>query len=111
MFDWREQEGTHESIFREMNEWTEEANDASLGVDRPADVYLCECSDPRCTEPIRLSRREYEAVRAVCIRFAIAVNHENPESDRLLFENERYATVDKSYGAGANVARATNPRR
>ena len=109
--DWREQEAKNETIFREMNEWTEEANDARLGRDRPADVYLCECSDRRCSDPITLTRREYEAVRAVPIRFAIVVNHENPEIDRVLLENERFATIEKFYGAGARIARATNPRR
>jgi hypothetical protein len=111
MSDWREQEATNETIFREMNEWTEEANDARLGVDRSIDVYLCECSDRRCSDPISLTRREYEAVRAVPVRFAIALNHENPEIDRVLFENERFATVEKFYGAAAMIARDTNPRR
>ena len=111
MTDWREQEAKNETVFREMNEWTEEANDARLGTDRPMDVYLCECSDRRCTDPITLSRREYEAVRAVPVRFAIVVNHENPEIDRVLSENRRFATVEKFYGAGAKIAWATNPRR
>jgi hypothetical protein len=75
------------------------------------DVYLCECSDRLCTEPISLTRAEYEAIRAVAVRFAIALNHENPEIDKLLFENERFATVEKFYGVGAQIARATDPRR
>lgn len=73
------------------------------------DVYLCECSDRRCSDPITLTRREYEAARALPIRFAIVVNHENPEIDRVLVENERFATIEKFYGAGARIARATNP--
>jgi hypothetical protein len=111
MPDWRDQEARNETVFREMNEWTEEANDARLGLDRATDAYLCECSDRRCTEPINLTRREYEAVRAVPVRFAIALNHENPEIDRVLFENPRFATVEKFHGAGAKIARATDPRR
>jgi hypothetical protein len=77
----------------------------------PLDVYVCECSDRRCTDPIILSRGEYEAVRAVPVRFAIVVNHENPEIDRVLSENHRFATVEKFYGPGASLAWATNPRR
>ena len=111
MSDWREQEATNETIFREMNEWSEEGSDERLGTDRPMDVYLCECSDSRCTDPIGLTRPEYEAVRAVPVRFAIALHHENPEIDRVLFENQRFATVEKFYGAGARIARATDPRR
>lgn len=109
--DWREQEATNETVFRAMNEWSEDANDASPGIDHRINTYLCECSDRRCTEPISLTRQEYEAVRAVPVRFAIALNHENPEIDRVLFENQRFATVEKFYGAGARIARGTDPRR
>jgi hypothetical protein len=111
MSDWREQEATNETIFREMNEWTEDEDDARHGIDRPIDHYLCECSDRRCTQRISLTRMEYEAIRAIPVRFAIALNHENPEIDRVLRENERFATIEKFYGAAAKIARATNPRR
>src|SRR4026209_1342018 len=110
MLDWREQEATNETIFREMNEWSLDANDPYLGTDDRIDTYLCECSDRRCTEPLGLTRPEYEAVRAVPVRFAIALNHENPEIDRVLFETQRFATVEKFYGAGAKIARSTDPR-
>jgi hypothetical protein len=110
MLDWREQEATNETIFRALNEWSRDANDASPS-DLRIDTYLCECSDRRCTEPIGLTVPEYEAVRAVPVRFAIALNHENPEIDRVLFENQRFATVEKFYGAGAKIARSTDPRR
>jgi hypothetical protein len=109
--DWREQEATNETVFRAMNEWTEESNDAQPNIDHRIGFYLCECSDRRCTEPISLTRPEYEAVRSVPVRFAIALNHENPEIDRVLFENPRFATVEKFYGAGAKIARSTDPRR
>ena len=108
MLEWREQEATNETIFREMNEWTEFADN---GPDEGIDVYLCECSDRRCSDPIGMSRTEYEAVRAVPVRFAIALDHENPEIDRVLTENLRFATVEKFYGAAARIARASDPRR
>ncbi len=111
MLDWREQEATNETIFRAMNEWSEDANDSDPDMDHRINTYLCECSDSRCTEPIGLTRPEYEAVRAVPVRFAIALHHENPEIDRVLFENPRFATVEKFYGAGAKIARSTDPRR
>jgi hypothetical protein len=109
--DWRVQEARNETVFREMNEWTEEADDARLGLQRPMDAYLCECSDRRCAAAIRVTRREYEAVRASAVRFVIALNHENPEIDRVVAENERFATVEKFYGVAARVAIAANPRR
>jgi hypothetical protein len=110
MSDWRDQEATNQTIFREMNEWTEEREDARRGLGRRIDAYLCECSDSRCTEPIQLTRLEYEAVRAEAARFAIALNHENPEIDRVVEENERFATVD-TFCSAARIARATYPRR
>jgi hypothetical protein len=94
-----------------MNEWTKEWNDARAGNDRAMEFYLCECLDRRCTQPISLSRPEYKAIRVFPARFAIALNHENPEIDRLLSENERFATVEKFYGVPAKIARATDPRR
>jgi hypothetical protein len=109
--DYREQEARNETVFREMNEWTEEGNDAHSGPHRTVDVYVCECSDRQCTDPISLTRAEYEAIRAEPVRFAIALNHENPEIDAVLFENDRFATVEKLSGAPAQVARATDPRR
>lgn len=111
MSEYLEQEAENETTFRDMNEWTQEANDARDRVSRPMEIYLCECSDRRCTEPISLTRAEYEAVRAFPVRFAIALNHENPEIDRVLVENDRFAIVEKFYGVGARIARATDPRR
>ena len=111
MAAWREQESRNETVFREMNEWTEEASDDREGLVRPMDSYLCECSDRRCTDPIRLTRAEYESVRAVPINFAIALNHENPELDLVIIEYERYAVVEKILGVGAAIARETDPRR
>lgn len=72
--DWRDQEAANETIFREMNEWTEEVADARrLGTGgHPMETYLCECSDRTCAEPISLNRREYESVRSVSVRSAIA---------------------------------------
>jgi hypothetical protein len=111
VIDWREQEARNETIFREMNEWTLEENDARLGLDEALDAYLCECSDRRCSEPIQLTRAEYEDVRAVGIRFALALDHENPEIDRLLSENDRFAVVEKVLGAPARIASESDPRR
>ena len=110
MRDWREQEVVNETVFREMNEWPREENgpDGGLGA---LEHSLCECSDRRCTDVIVLSRPEYESVRSVSIRFALAVNHENPEIDHVVRENARFATVEKFYGTGTRIARQTDPRR
>jgi hypothetical protein len=110
MPDWRAQEAENQTVFREMNEWTKEASDARDGLDRPMDTYLCECGDTRCSTPIFLTRAEYERIREEGTRFALALNHENPEIDSLVAENDRFATIEKSFGEAAKIARATNPR-
>jgi len=110
VLDYRDRQATNQTVFREMNEWTLTASEIAVGGDRQQ-AFLCECSDPKCTHPIRRTLAEYEAVRAVATRFAIALNHENPEIGTLLTENPRYATVEKMKGRGADIARATDPRR
>ncbi|HEY7282668.1 MAG TPA: hypothetical protein VID47_13860 [Actinomycetota bacterium] len=111
VLDWRIQEATNQTIFREMNEWTSEDDDGPEADAHGWDVYLCECGDGTCTDPIMLTRIEYEAVRSEPTRFAIALNHENPELDSVLVEFERYTVVDKSFGLAARLARASDPRR
>lgn len=96
---------------RQINEWEEQGRDRELGQDRPMDCYSCECGDPACKAQIHLSRAEYEDVRASARLFAIAVNHENPEADRVVSENNRFAVVDRPFGPHYRIARATDPRR
>jgi hypothetical protein len=110
MRDWREQEAINETVFREMNEWTNEAIEDD-SIDRPINTYVCECSDHGCTDPVQLTSAEYEAVRAVPVNFAIALNHENPELDAVLAEYPRYAVVEKLPAFAARIARDSDPRR
>jgi hypothetical protein len=71
--DWRDQEAANETIFLEMNEWTEEVADARrLGTGgHPIETYLCQCSDHTCAERISLTRPECESIRSVSVRSAI----------------------------------------
>jgi hypothetical protein len=111
MADWRAQEAINQTIFREMNEWTEDDTDAREGHERTMDTYLCECGDAGCSAPISLTRSEYEGIRSVPTRFALALNHENPEIDSVIAENDRFATIEKSFGRASRIARASDPRR
>src|SRR5215470_17689702 len=105
MADWRAQEAINETIFREMNEWTEDDTDGRDGLERPMDTFLCECGDAGCSAPIRLTRSEYEGIRSESTRFALAPNHENPEIDTVIAENERFTTIEKSFGVPSRIAR------
>jgi hypothetical protein len=50
-------------------------------------------------------------VRAYATRSAIARNHENPESEQLIEEHERFAVVEAVSGSAAKLARRSYPRQ
>jgi hypothetical protein len=110
MSDYRREEAISETRSRQTNEWIQEAND-QFGAEHPMDEYQCECSDRQCVDVVSLTRQEYEAVRADGLRFFIAVDHENPELDRLVAAHERYSIVAKLPGEPARIALDSDPRR
>jgi hypothetical protein len=108
--DWREEQVRNEVRSRDRNEWIESA---TMDVEGPRVIeeYVCECSDATCATVLALTRAEYEDVRAVGTHFAIALDHENPEVDRVVSENERFAVVEKFLRMARRVAMQTDPRR
>ena len=50
-------------------------------------------------------------MRAYPTHFAIARNHENPESEQLIEEHERFAVVETVSGDAAKLARRSDPRQ
>ena len=106
---WQRVEVENEAHFREFNERTRAAHEP--GIDHVREVYLCECGDASCSDPMTLTRAEYELVRAEATHFVLAANHENPELDLFLAERERYTVVQKRFGEAARIAYATDPRR
>jgi hypothetical protein len=108
--EWLMEEATNQTVFREMNEWTRDDADRHED-DQGKNIFLCECGDGTCTAPIRLTAGEYEAVRSEPTRFALAVDHENPELDSVFAEYAEFTVIDKTFGPAARLARASNPRR
>jgi hypothetical protein len=110
MASWRERESETQARSREANEAT-----ARAGVSAPTDgvmgSFRCECGDEDCTCAIRLTATEYESVRAYATHFAIAPDHENPESEQLVEEHERFAVVETVSGDAAMLARRSDPRQ
>jgi hypothetical protein len=109
MKNWRILEVQNEIFRRRRNEWIEQASD-SYDAGHIDDIFVCECGDSDCSEKVSLTRVEYEAVRSQGSRFVIAINHENPEIERVTFENGRFAIVQKMMAAG-RMSQETNPRR
>jgi hypothetical protein len=73
--------------------------------------FRCECGDEDCLCAIWLTATEYESVRAYATHFAIARDHENPESEQLVEEHQRFAVVEMVSRDAAKLARKSNPRQ
>ena len=109
-YGWHDKEARSQAAFREVNERIEEVADG-FGFD--ADVcewLICECGNPGCVRPIALTRAEYERIRRHASRFVVALNHENPETESIVEENERFVVVETYAGESSRIARETDPR-
>ena len=109
MASWRKQEATRQAQRRDVNETTEHAG-GGMAFDRRLNDFVCECGDPDCATKICLSPAEYESVRAHANHFAIATNHENPDTESLVTENRRFTVVATLVGEASKVALRTDPR-
>ena len=97
MPSWRRSEATRQAHRRFTNE-------------RRVDTFVCECGDPRCFGRLDLSRAEYETVRAYPNHFVIVANHENPDAESVVTENNRFAVVETLVGEASKIALRTDPR-
>jgi hypothetical protein len=98
----------NETLFREVNERIKVVNEASA-PEEPSD-YLCECGSQDCTEPVALTRAEYEKLRSEPTHFAVVSGHVVLDVEKLVAETDRYATVEKSTPAAARIAIEHDPR-
>ena len=96
----------NEATFRKVNEGMKDGQDTAGAMS-----FVCECGRLRCTQIIRLTRAEYEAVRADSRRFAIVEGHEIPEAEEIVERHERYLVVEKSGDPVAEIVEHTDPRR
>jgi len=98
----------NESFFRELNE---RINDAavSFGADDHRYEFVCECSDPHCTERLTLSRVEYDHVRGDGKRFVLAHGHVTDEIEYVVEHADDHLVIEK-LGAAAEVATRLDPR-
>jgi hypothetical protein len=101
-----ERAARNEALFRDVNERVAEAAE---GFHLELFDALCECHDPACMTPIRITVPEYEALRAHPARFALVDGHEEPGLEEVVERNERFVVVAK-LGGGADLARELDPR-
>jgi hypothetical protein len=102
-----EERAANEATFREANE---RIRQAERELDPPLErvPYLCECEEPSCHEPIRLSAPEYELVRDHPTYFVIVSGHST--DGEVVAERDGYVIVRKT-GRGGAVAAETDPRK
>ena len=86
----------NQALFREVNERIREVASPSVSLGE----LVCECSDPSCTRSLGVAKSEYEDVRSSPTRFIVARGHEMPELERVVEENERFLTVEKTVETG-----------
>ena len=100
----------NDAVFRSANEHIDAF---AKSIDGTADgtlPFLCECADVTCTEIVRITSSEYEALRQDPAWFATVRGHEGDEEwARVIDLNDRYAVVEK-LGAAAEVAAELDPR-
>jgi hypothetical protein len=109
MPSWRQREAEKQARVRDANE----SAAMTLAAMRDGDGlswFACECGDRACESAISLTLAEYESVREYATRFAIARDHENPESELVITETERFAVIEAVGPEAAKLARLSDPR-
>jgi hypothetical protein len=97
-----------EALFRDVNERIAET---AARFNSAETEFVCECSDPECTERVHATLDEYEEVRAEATHFLLVPGHENPEVERVVERpRRRLAIVEKFNATVARTVRRLNPR-
>lgn len=85
-----ERKARNQALFREVNEQIAQMADG-YGLTE----FVCECSNPDCIEVISVRNSDYEFVRDNPTWFVIRKDHDIPEIERVVSENDGYAVVEK----------------
>jgi hypothetical protein len=101
----------NEIVFRDVNERIEDmaVAQAQLLRDERDLGFLCECSNVDCTLRLRLTLTDYEQARSDPAQFVVALGHELPEIEEVVFIDDGYQVVRKQ-GAAAVIAEESDPR-
>jgi hypothetical protein len=98
----------NEAAFREANEGLARKA-AQLGLQDQRTPYLCECEVETCIELLRLSRDEYEAVRADPKAFVVTPGHYQADYDEVVQEQDGYTVIQKT-GKEGELVEELDPR-
>jgi len=98
----------NEVRFRALNERLRSGSD-SWGPGEGVLELVCECADEDCVHAIRLTPRDYEAVRSDETQFMVVPGHERSEAEDVVAERGGWLVVRKR-GEAAALAAETDPR-
>lgn len=102
-----EKNALNQMAFREVNERIAELS--AEWQETEMSLFVCECSNPACAEPLQITPAEYEQVRADGARFVVVTGHQLPEVEDVVAGNGRFLVVEK-IGEAATIARDADPR-
>jgi hypothetical protein len=102
-----EQIAKTEALFRNVNE---EIRDASGRFDAETGAFVCECSDPTCTDHVQMPLDDYEDVRRHPTRFIVRPGHVKGPVEQIVERHRRYMVVEKVDRLVGAIARRLNPR-
>ena len=101
--------GLNEALFRQINERSEQLNQAFATVTDRMQL-VCECGDRACIEQINLSRAEYEELRSDPTQFAVVPGHAAAGVEVTVKQVDGYAVVRKADVDSIRLAEETDPR-
>jgi hypothetical protein len=96
-----------ESLFRDVNERIAEIAER---FDAESTEFMCECSDPTCSERLHASLDEYEEVRSDGATFMLSAGHVDPDIERVVADRGRFQVVEKIQRTVRATVKRLNPR-
>jgi hypothetical protein len=96
-----------EALFRDVNERIAES---AHRFEAETTQFVCECSDPSCTDRLHASLDEYESVRADGSTFMLAPGHANGDIERVVEHRTGFQIVEKIQRHVRATVLRLNPR-
>ena len=107
MSSWEQRAARNEALFREVNENIARLEEG-YGTTVTEPVFVCECANDECTEPLVLDLETYRRVREHPRLFFVLSGHQHPELEAVVETHRDYLLVKKTGEAG-EVAEKTQP--
>jgi hypothetical protein len=101
----------NEAMYRAVNRELEKASkEAAGGAPDDQLEILCECGEPSCNTKLTLTIGDYDEAHRQLDRFVVAIEHEDPNIERVVMRRDSYLVVDK-IGEAERISLAEEQRR